>query len=85
MKKEVQRKWDLLSKAKRKSSVDEIIAFFEQEKSEILGVVAAEDILNFFLQNIGGEIYNRGVQDAKELLKRRFDDLEIDLDILLNK
>jgi len=83
--KDIKRKWDLLSKEKRKSFLDEIITFFKQKRNEELGIIAAEDILDFFLQNTGEDIYNKGVEDSKNLLKKRFDDLEVDLDLLLNK
>ncbi|HCC23163.1 TPA: DUF2164 domain-containing protein [Candidatus Falkowbacteria bacterium] len=85
MKPEINRKWDLLPKAKRKACVDAIITFFKQERGETIGLIAAEDILDFFLQEIGGDIYNKVVDDAKKLLKKRFEDLELDLDLLLNK
>lgn len=83
--KEVKRKWDLLTKAKRSSSIQEIVDFFNRERDEKIGVIAAEDILDFFLQNVGEEIYYRGVEDSKELLKKRFEDLEVDLNLLLKK
>lgn len=82
---EIKRKWDLLPKAKRKSCIEEIITFFKQKRGEDLGIIAAEDILDFFLQNSGADIYNKGVEDAKELLKKQFEDLEVDLDLLQNK
>ena len=82
---EIKRKWDLLPKAKRKSCIDELITFFKQERDETIGVIAAEDILDFFLQNIGEDIYNKAVEDSKELIKKTFDNLEVDLDLLLNK
>lgn len=83
--KEIKRKWDFLPDAKKKSCIEAIITFFNQERDEKIGVIAAEDILDFFLRDIGKEIYNKGVEDSKDLLKKRFDDLEVDLDILLNK
>ncbi len=82
---EIKRKWDLLSKEKRGSCIEEIITFFKQKRGEEIGVVAAENILDFFLQNIGTEIYDKGVVDSKELLKRQFENLEVNLDLLLNK
>ncbi len=83
--KEIKRKWDILPKAKRKSLIEEIITFFKQERDENLGIIAAEDILDFFLQNMAEDIYNKGIEDSKKLLKERFEDLELDLDLLLNK
>ena len=81
----IKRKWDILSKEMRKSSLDAIITFFKEEKGETLGIIAAESLLDFFLQDIGTEIYNKGVADSKALLKRQFENLEVDLDLLLNK
>lgn len=84
--KEIRRKCDsLILKEKRKYYLDQIITFFEQEMEQKIGMVAAEIILDFFLQNIGGDIYNKGVEDSKDVLKRRFGDLELDLELLLNK
>jgi uncharacterized protein (DUF2164 family) len=83
--KEIKRKWDLLTKEKRKSCINELITFFKQERNEEIGIIAAEDILDFFLQNAGESIYNKAVVDSRELAKKRFEDLEIDLDLLLNK
>jgi len=77
------RKWDILPKSKRDSFVKELITFFEQERNEKLGIIAGEEILDFFLQNIGEDIYNKGVEDCKELLKKGFEDLEIDLDTMM--
>lgn len=80
--KEIKRKWDMLPKNKRKSITEEIITFFKQERNENIGVIAAEDLLDFFLQNAGEDIYNKGIEDSKELLKKRFEDFEVDLDLL---
>ena len=80
---EIKRNWDVLSKEKRKSCIEEIIQFFKDERNEKIGVIAGGNILDLFLQTAGKEIYNKGVDDSKNLLKRLFEDLEIDLDILL--
>lgn len=82
---EIKRRWDLLPKAKRKSCTDEIITFFKEKRGEQIGVIAAEDILDFFLQNIGKDIYNKGIEDSKEILKKQFENLDVDLDLLMNK
>ena len=82
---EINRKWDPLSEIKRNSCIKEIITFFQEKRDEEIGIIAAEDILDFFLQNIGEDIYNEGIEKSKALLKERFDDLEIDLDLLKNK
>ncbi len=81
----VKRKWDLLSKEKRQSSIKQIIDFFKTERDEEIGVIAGEEILDFFLKNIGLNLYNKGIEDSRNLLKSRFEDLDLDLDLLLSK
>ena len=82
-KQDVKRKWDLLTKEKRDNSIKEIIHHFKTEKDEDIGVIAAGDFLDFFLQLIGEDIYNKGIEDSKNLLKQRFEDLDIDLELLI--
>lgn len=80
---EIKRKWDILTKEKRDASVKEIITYFKTERSEEIGVIAAEHILDFFLENIGEDIYNGAIQDAKSLLKNRVENLELEMEELL--
>ncbi|MCF6277056.1 MAG: DUF2164 domain-containing protein [Candidatus Magasanikbacteria bacterium] len=81
----IKRRWDILSSEERKYFVRELITFFAEERDEEPGMIAGEEVLDFFLQNIGENIYNKGVEDSKDVLKNRFDDLEIDLELLLKK
>ncbi|MBU1017834.1 DUF2164 domain-containing protein [Patescibacteria group bacterium] len=80
--KDVKRKWDLITKEKRVSSIKEIILYFKTKRDENIGVIAGEDLLDFFLQLISEDIYNKGVRDSQALLKRRLEDLDIDLELL---
>lgn len=62
-----------------------IIAFFQDERGEEIGLIAAGEILDFFLQTIGDDVYKKAVGDVKKLLKERMDDLDIELDLLTEK
>lgn len=80
------RKWDLLlSKDKREKFIREITTYFATERDEEIGVLAAEEILDFFLESIGKDIYNKAINDSKTTIKQSMENLEIDLDLLLNK
>lgn len=81
---ELKRKWDRLSDEKRKAAIDDLIYYFESERDERIGVLAAEQLLDFFLQHVGAEIYNKGIADAKETLDKRMEDLKYDFDDLLD-
>ncbi|MFA6549849.1 MAG: DUF2164 domain-containing protein [Candidatus Gracilibacteria bacterium] len=80
---EIKRKWDLLTKERRAGLIREIITYFKEERDEEIGMLASEDILDFFLENLGKDIYKRAVDDSKALVKQNFENLEIDLDLLL--
>lgn len=78
------RKWDRISDEKRQSAINELILFFEQERSEKIGVIAANQLIDFFLQSVGADIYNKGIDDAKASLNKRLEELNYDLDDLLD-
>lgn len=83
--KEVKRKWDgLLTKGKRDDCIGKIITFFKNEREEEIGMIAAEDVLDCILKEIGESIYNKGINDAKSLIKSRVEDIEVELDLMLN-
>lgn len=72
----------MLNKEQRQKAIKHIISFFHDERGEEIGVIAAEAFLDFFLKDIGKDIYKKGIIDAKTLLKERMEDLSIDLDML---
>ncbi len=80
---EFKRKWEKLTDEQRQASIEGLIHFFENERDEKIGVLAAEKLLDFFQQNIGVSIYNKGVTDAKVAVEKRIEDLQFDLDDLI--
>jgi len=70
---------------RRESVIREIIGYFQTERDTEIGVLAAEEILDFFLEATGKDIYNKAVADSKATIKQGLENLEIDLDLLLNK
>lgn len=82
---DIKRQWELLPKEKRRVCAENIINFFREKRDEELGVIAAEDILDFFLEDIGPMIYNKGVEDSREALRKQFDNLDMDLTLLLRE
>lgn len=76
------RKWDRLTPEERTQVKDALIVFFENERDTPIGVIAADEILNFFLQNAGGMLYNKGLQDAKKVMTQRLEEAQYDVDDL---
>lgn len=76
---------NFLSKEQRKKAINKIIDFFETERDEKIGVIAAEDLLEMFLQEIGFSLYDKGIEDSKEYINERQEDMLINLEALLKK
>lgn len=74
-----------LSAESRARALKAIIAFFQDERGEEIGVIAAEEVLDFFLQDVAPEIYNRAVEDAKEAWRQNAEDGELALELLKKK
>lgn len=81
--KDARKGWERLNEDERRKVKEELILFFERERDEKIGVIAADEILNFFLQSVGDKLYNQGVVDAKRAVENRIEELRYDLDDLL--
>ncbi len=66
-----------------KEQKDQMIArvqnFFAEERSETIGHIAAEQFVDFMLKELGPYIYNKAVQDARQLLLQQMASLEDEL------
>jgi len=80
---ESNRTWDLVPKHHKQACLEEIIHFFENERDEEIGILAAQEVLDFFQQTVGPHIYNAGVTDAKRVFAERSEDIGVDFDLLL--
>ena len=68
-----------LSKEDRAQAVASIERYFQENMEEKIGNMAANDLLAFFLEEVGASIYNKGVSDAQERLQVRV--LELDFEV----
>ena len=71
-----------LKEEEKKRLVKEIQAFFLTEREEEIGIIAAEQVLEFFLTALGGTIYNKALDEARTWFKKRTEDLDLDYDLL---
>ena len=55
--------------------IGEIQRYFANERDEDLGDLAASLILNFFVEKLGPEMYNQGIQDAQRYMEERVMDM----------
>lgn len=64
-----------LSKEKRDYMVSAIKQFFQREREEDIGDLAALMVLDFFVNELAKEFYNQGVYDSYLYLNEKLEDL----------
>ena len=75
-------KEQLLNKEEQEKACKELIEFFRSERDEDIGIIAAQNLLDFILEEIGGEIYNKGVENSLQVLEKKNEDLSLELETL---
>ncbi len=75
-------RFEFSSEDLKRKYLNDIIAFFQDIRSERIGFLAAEEVLGFFTETLGEEIYRMAINDSKKLLKERLEDIDIELDLL---
>ncbi|MBS5913229.1 MAG: DUF2164 domain-containing protein [Paenibacillus macerans] len=68
-----------LTKEQRNLVIPQIQQFFEEERGETLGELAADGVLDFFLTRIGPYVYNQALADCRQVLNERMVTLEEDI------
>lgn len=82
--KKVKRQWDLISDDRRKYAIEEIMRFFHTSRDEEIGMIASEEVLDAVLELVAIDIYKKGINEAKQIVDERMEDLRVDLDMLGN-
>ncbi|UHA72774.1 DUF2164 domain-containing protein [Paenibacillus sp. 481] len=68
-----------LPREQRQQLVDQVKRYFEQERDEVIGDLAAEQWINYMLELLGPHIYNEALSDTQKLLSERHAALEDEL------
>jgi uncharacterized protein (DUF2164 family) len=58
---------------------EQIRYYFLQERGEEIGELAADNLLDFMLKELGPFVYNQAVQDARTVLMQKAATMEEDL------
>ena len=68
-----------LSELQRKDALASLQRYFQEELQEELGTLAAANLLNYILGEIGPAVYNRAVLDAQARVQARAAELDAEL------
>jgi len=58
------------------SLVNEIQSYFETERSEKIGDLAAENFLEFMIKQLGPVIYNQAIKDCRAVVMQQMERVE---------
>ncbi len=64
-----------IDKGKKDNMISSIKKYFQDEREEDLGDLAANLILDFFIEKLGPEIYNQGIEDSYKYMNNIIEDL----------
>jgi uncharacterized protein (DUF2164 family) len=65
--------------------ISEIQRFFDEERNEEIGVIAAENAFEFFKDTLGPHFYNEAIKDARQLIEQRMNVMEEEMFALEKK
>lgn len=71
-----------LGRDDRARLVGDLQVWFQEERGERIGELAADLLVEFFQEKAARHWYNRGVQDAQAVARDRLERLSDDLDLL---
>lgn len=64
-----------LSLERKEEMRRKVVDYFGNERDEELGELASQLILDFFIEELGADLYNQGIEDANIYLRDKLDDL----------
>lgn len=64
-----------LSNERKEFMRSKIVDYFGEERDEDLGELASQLILDFFIDELGADLYNQGVEDAHAYMLDKLEDL----------
>ena len=72
----------IISPEKQEILKQEIIDYFSAEHDINIGVIAAEEIIDFLLKKVNTEIYNQAIEDSQKVIRQGVENLIVNVDSL---
>ncbi len=79
---EINRGLGALIEKDRDAIIKSIISFFQDERNEEIGVIAAGKVLDFFIDELAPKFYNKAIDETKDLIKKQLESIDFEFDIL---
>ncbi|GAA0729622.1 DUF2164 domain-containing protein [Clostridium malenominatum] len=65
----------VLNKDKKKQMIEDIKEYFSNEREEEIGDLAASMVLDFVINKLAPEFYNKGVEDSYRYMSEKIEDM----------
>ena len=76
-------KFTIDNKLAQQKCLDEVITRIQEIDDPLsVGVIAAQDVIDIVLDNLGLEIYNNAINDANKLIEGKTEDLRYEIEEL---
>ncbi|QMV44838.1 DUF2164 domain-containing protein [Cohnella cholangitidis] len=68
-----------LPKEEKDVIVRNVQAYFEEERSETIGALGAEQFIDFMIKELGPHIYNKAIADVRSIIHEKNNQLDDEL------
>jgi uncharacterized protein (DUF2164 family) len=68
-----------LPKEQKEEIIKNVQAYFNEERSETIGDMGAEQLIDFMIKELGPYLYNKGIADARTLINEKAAQIEDEL------
>ncbi|CAG7616362.1 DUF2164 domain-containing protein [Paenibacillus allorhizosphaerae] len=68
-----------LPKEEKEQIINSVKNYFEEERSETIGDLGAEQIIDFMMKELGPYIYNKAISDARALVNEKMNQMDDEL------
>lgn len=80
------KKWDVEDDETKNKCIQQVInRISDIEDPETVGAITAQEVVDIVKEHVAPAIYNKAIEDARKTFQEKFDDLQVDLDILTQK
>ncbi|MBW5446523.1 DUF2164 family protein [Cohnella sp. CFH 77786] len=68
-----------LPREQKTEIMERVVTFFEEERSERIGELGAEQFVDFMLKELGPYIYNQALEDVRKLVTEKMNQIDDEL------
>lgn len=68
-----------LPKEEKEEIIKSVQSYFEEERSEAIGAIGAEQLIDFMIKELGPYIYNKAIADTRIIINEKNNQIDDEL------